>query len=468
MKINFIILFLLFSKSLLSQGLLINSGNLVISNNTHVVLVSNSNWTNNATVNCMAGSTVDFTGNARQSILGTNTTTFHNLTINNSHADGVWVGRDIGVNNTLLMTQGHFNLRDYIVTFSNTATLSNEAETRRVRATSAAGAEGMGIGTIRTTRVNPSGNVAGLGLNYTPAVALGNTLFIRGHERQQGSGSFTGNYSVFRYYELQPATMTTLTINNFNYWGGGGNPELNGHIEANLQMYQRVNYGGPTYWEPEVTIVNTGSDFVSSSTVNNSVGGAVRITLGSTTLPLPVDLISFTGLCKKSYNYLLWQTASEFNNDYFLVEKSLDGEYFSTIAQVFSTGNNNTLKEYALRDDAPFNGVNYYRLHQYDKNGTDSYSSIISLNCFSNATIEDLLPISPSNEFIEVIIQGVAGKKYLLSVTNILGQTILDKEIEMTDNNQTVRLLETGVSPGMYYIVMQSEDRIISKPILLR
>ena len=461
---------MLFSPLLIfSQGVIISAGYMILQPTANVIITSNGNWTNNATVTCNTNSWVRMTGNAIQNIQGTNTTTFSNLEIKTTSS--VFVQRNITVNDNLQLTSGYFDLRGAITTLgSSSGNITGvESETKRIRATTNGGGtnDGFGVGTIRTTRINPTGNVANLGLNFTPGAALGSTLIIRGHERQAGSGSFSGNYSVFRYYELQPTTMSTLTVNNFYYWGGGGNPELNGHVEANLQMFQRINYGGPTYWEPRPSVPNAGADFVSSTTVNNAVGGAIRITLGSTTTPLPIELMSFYGECNNADIELHWQTASEYNNDYFLVEKSPDGENFSGFTQVPSQGNSNIIQDYNIMDYTPFNGTNYYRLHQFDMNGQNSYSDIISMNCTAIRFIEDILPISPSNGSVDVIVQGIPGKSYKIIFTNVLGQKIINKEMVLSDYQQTISIYNSALAMGIYYISLQTEIKNICKPIII-
>lgn len=449
-----------------SQGLIINAGQFRIESG-HVVIAANGNWTNNGTVNCVTGSTVDFVGNALQTIQGTNTTLFSNINVNNT-GGGIVLGRNISTLGNLTITQGSIDLKDYSIDLASSGTLSGETLINRLKGTDGGGVDGLGTGTITAIRTDPTGNVAGLGLNFTPTVALGNTIITRGHLRQPGSGSFTGNSSVFRYYDIQPTIMTALTINNFYYWdNGSGNPELNGHPEANLQMYQRVNYGGPTFWEPRTSTPNTGADFVSSTTVNNAVGGIIKITLGSTKYPLPVELINFKAECDNNVNNISWQTASEYNNDYFLIEKSQDGINFASLTQLNSNGNSSSIQNYNSVDYMPFNGTNFYRLKQYDIDGISSYSEIIMTNCKSDNDNEDILPLSPSNQYIDAIIQGISGKSYQLKLTNVLGQIITNKTMTITDSQQTVRILDYNLAFGIYYLVMQTDTKNISKPIVV-
>ena len=447
-----------------SQGLIISAGQIVVKSGANVVIASNGNWTNNATAVCETGSWVRFTGNARQSILGTSYTTFSNVDVNNSTpGDGVWVGRDIGINGTLQMTTGHLNLWNSITTFGTAATLTGEAETRRVRATTAVLDDGLGTGTIQTTRTSPTGNEAGLGLYFTPGAALGSTVLIRGHERQQGSGNFTGNYSVFRYYRLQPTTMTTLTVNNFYYW----HAELNSHTEANLQMFQRVNNGGPIYWEPRTSTVFPASDYVTSTTVNNSVTGEIiRITLGSTSTPLPVSLLSFSGTCDGNNVQVNWQTVSEINSYYYTIWRSDNGSNYYIIGNVSAAGYSGGLLEYSFNDDNPVSGIAYYRLTQTDNDMTVNMLKDIAVTCKEQNYNEDFT-VFPGSDNIIVGIQGVPGKIYRLKFTNILGQTFYSEQHRSDDQTVTFTIDKSRFAMGMYFVTLDAPDFKKTKQIVI-
>lgn len=82
---------------------------------------------------------------------------------------------------------------------------------------------------------------------------------------------------------------------------------------------------------------------------------------------LSVSLISFSGENLDGRNVLNWITESEENNDYFTLERSIDGNYFEKIGTIKAL-NTGTMYEF---DDVSFkNAVNYYRLSQTDLNGT--------------------------------------------------------------------------------------------------
>lgn len=84
-------------------------------------------------------------------------------------------------------------------------------------------------------------------------------------------------------------------------------------------------------------------------------------------IALPISLISFTGENIDDRNILTWVTGSETNNDYFTLDRSIDGVYFEKIATVKAL---NTGSMYEFADETFENAVNYYRLSQTDFDGT--------------------------------------------------------------------------------------------------
>lgn len=81
---------------------------------------------------------------------------------------------------------------------------------------------------------------------------------------------------------------------------------------------------------------------------------------------LSVSLISFSGENIEGRNVLNWITKSEDNNDYFTIERSIDGVYFENIGTVKAL---NTGTMYEFTDETFQDTINYYRLSQTDFNG---------------------------------------------------------------------------------------------------
>jgi hypothetical protein len=108
---------------------------------------------------------------------------------------------------------------------------------------------------------------------------------------------------------------------------------------------------------------------------------------------LPIELISFTGeiLGGDIHPVVMinWEVASQVNNDYYEVQRSIDVETWNTINTVTGAGNNNTQMSYSILDDNPLHGVSYYRLKQTDYDGQTETFFPVSIIISSEEKIID-------------------------------------------------------------------------------
>jgi hypothetical protein len=121
-----------------------------------------------------------------------------------------------------------------------------------------------------------------------------------------------------------------------------------------VDLYCRVNATGEEWWIDNISLTqNTG---------------------------LPIELISFEGTNIDSYNLLTWSSATEHNNDYYLVERSTDGFNWSVVNNQNGAGNSTSKIDYSFRDFTYEAAINYYRLTQVDIDGQSETFKTISLN----------------------------------------------------------------------------------------
>ena len=95
---------------------------------------------------------------------------------------------------------------------------------------------------------------------------------------------------------------------------------------------------------------------------------------------LPVELLYFEGFGYQHYNSLKWSTASEHNSDYFLLERSVDGEQWDYVGTTKATGNSTQVIDYLYVDNFRFNGFVYYKLIQFDFDANFKTYGPISIN----------------------------------------------------------------------------------------
>lgn len=96
--------------------------------------------------------------------------------------------------------------------------------------------------------------------------------------------------------------------------------------------------------------------------------------------PLPVTLLWFDAKKLPHGVRLAWQTGSESNNDFFTIEKSSDGWFFTEVAEIAGSGTTNAKSSYEWTDHSPLSGLTYYRLRQTDYDGTTEYIGLVSVS----------------------------------------------------------------------------------------
>lgn len=146
--------------------------------------------------------------------------------------------------------------------------------------------------------------------------------------------------------------------------------------------------------------------------------------------PVPIQLISFKGENINNINQINWATATEVNNDFFEIERSVDGILFEKIGTTKGHGNANAINYYKYTDVKPFIGITYYRLKQIDFNGNYSYSNTISI-VYNNDELFSAVP-NPFTDNITISIPAFRFEKfsdYQLLVHDSYGRLIYSQQI---------------------------------------
>lgn len=108
---------------------------------------------------------------------------------------------------------------------------------------------------------------------------------------------------------------------------------------------------------------------------------------------LPIDLWKFNVSQDNDNLLFAWKTACETNNECFILEYSLDGSSYSTIAQLAGAGNSSRINSYStVWESVPYTGMLYFRLKQRDFSGHITYSNVIAYNMICNPCKDDSLP----------------------------------------------------------------------------
>ena len=151
-----------------------------------------------------------------------------------------------------------------------------------------------------------------------------------------------------------------------------------------------------------------------------------------------------------------WTTASEENNDYFVVEYSTDGINWMSAGEVAGQGTTSftTNYDYVHEGAALSGGVLYYRLRQVDFDGTTAYSDIAVVVIDIDTTEYKVFP-NPAPRGGDVTILGDNIQE--VEVYAINGQLM---RVESFASSKGVVLSTYNLSSGHYIIVVNGKEKL--------
>ena len=175
---------------------------------------------------------------------------------------------------------------------------------------------------------------------------------------------------------------------------------------------------------------------------------------------LPVTLEYFTVTKEKEKHILQWKTLNEINNKQFNVQRSNNGNDFSTIATQLAysqTGNTNTIKIYKTEDDMPLKGTNYYRLEQIDNDGKKSYSTIISIkNSITNWATLNIYP-NPVVNHLQLQLHLNNSATVGISINDVYGKQLFQQTTSCQTADNLINIPVQNLPAGNYFIKVYNE-----------
>jgi Ice-binding-like/Secretion system C-terminal sorting domain len=191
-----------------------------------------------------------------------------------------------------------------------------------------------------------------------------------------------------------------------------------------------------------------------------STTGAIAVDGVIATLPvclntLPVTLLSFTATKQNITIDLLWTVDNESSFAAYNVERSADGQHFSTIGTKIPTTMPGS-KNYNWIDNSPHAMLNFYRLKMIDTDGGFKYSRVFRINM--NPTKGILIYPNPTlNQMIWLQMNGQLKGEYTLNLYTAMGIKVMSSKIWHTENDETrTIILDKKLPTGNYFLEITS------------
>ncbi len=515
---NLLIILLLLNLNYSAQGLLNNNAQFVINNSVNVVLNNSNytsqsggiirstgigggtlyvdgNWINNSANSAFFndGVVVDMSG-VNQSIGGTNSSVFDDLKLTGTGTKQLLVNTTVGGQNgsgVLSLGNSPLDLNGNQITISNSSgaaiTYTNgliQSETNlavnpsivRWRVGNTLGMKVVPFGIIlgmtqiplsfqittamtSTTSYCDFSTRATLASNNLPWAGASNVASVTNMFSPVINGDGSTPVVIDRWWDISPSTTIVANV-TFRYRG----------VENTMTgIYSTGNIGAQSWngtgWQNQVG---------SAAAVNAGVGALTAnglsqfcpyiLSASGSGVPLPIELLKQEAKCNNGVTTINWSTASENNNDYFSIDVSTNAFDFLPIAKVYSYGNSSTISSYKYTDTIN-KGTNYYRITQFDKDGSNkSYPIMVNKGCEQPQLIQ--IRYNLDKEPI-VYISSKNSDSYTLTIFDCLGKLILKNVVSVEEGENYFTIKDLNYSNSIYLLTVNNNSYIYNNKLII-
>jgi autotransporter-associated beta strand protein len=462
------------------NDLTITDGKLHTASLTNGITIK-GNWTRTGASSAFdnaANGKVTFNGTSIQTITagsGNTNETFYDLALNNAAGVALGASTDLTVANDLIFTAGKLD----IGTSSNNITIDGAitgAGSSKYINTNYAGAgyvnRSAASNGAYTFPVGDASNYTPITITLNAGAQAGAYLKAKSIDAVHPTASFGANY-LSRYFTLEETGLTSSF--NYDVTYTYTDADVNGS-ESMIYPYKLHTGNGPgagwlgpygsdaAYPYGGYTQDATNNIFTWSGLINFS-----DLTGGGGGTPQPITLLYFNAKANNEQVDLSWSTISEVNNDYFEVQRSVNGKDFESIDKIAGAGNHKGELNYNSFDENPYNGISYYRLKQVDFDGKTSYSTIKMVEINKG---NETLPVSiqlypnPSKDGSSTIVLDRLPENTIVTVTitDMLGKQAAEDYSAVSSNGSIKLTLNTeSFNAGIYLVRIHagSDSKVI-------
>lgn len=266
-------------------------------------------------------------------------------------------------------------------------------------------------------------------------------------------------FPVVNFYSPSMGWQSSVMSKDNNYNGPGWRYYAVEYISCDLaggsiaeptndyRYYYTFEYGNefiPVFYHLNTSGIETGGGATASFEVFNAPD--VNSTDNCGLVALDVELIDFTVNVHDRLVNLNWSTASETNNDYFVIQRTVNGNDFEDMATVNGMGTTFDHTDYQWTDYLPLAGTSFYRLKQVDYDGSIRYSELRSAAINENND-NRIYPV-PANK--SIVVQSSLDR--LIDIVDVQSRTILDQTTIETSSSDKLLIDISQLSTGVYFV----------------
>ncbi len=215
---------------------------------------------------------------------------------------------------------------------------------------------------------------------------------------------------------------------------------------------------------PGTAVGNPSGSITTNSAVTDFSPFALATTSNSN--PLPIELVNFKAKANGKQVDLEWQTASEINNEFFTIERSIDGLNFEIVTIIEGAGNSTALLDYKSVDANPYTGTSFYRLKQTDFDGAFEYSEVRKVEIEVDGVVNIYPnPVQINEKRFIVDVSGFQNGADEIIILDALGKIVYSK----SENLRGQIDIETSIlNSGIYFVRVVVGANLYHKKVVVK
>lgn len=268
-----------------------------------------------------------------------------------------------------------------------------------------------------------------------------------------GTAGFTEVYSGNMTFNGPGVYSYTFNVAGSFAYNGSDNLEVlfenrGGNYYSEEPWFDRTNATPAGVFPGKVWAGSTWANAISGSS-NRQFNLQINNVMGCGPFPLGVTFTKSDLICEGNKVNLSWSVAAEENNDYYTIEKSIDGRNYEKVKTIQGAGTTSNPLDYNVVLDKTRSELTYYRLSQTDFDGTHTVLVTHAAQCSSE---EIKVSPNPFNDFFTIYSNGEINQ---LSLTNALGEKI---KIDKTVYNNRVVVNTNTLRNGVYFLTVKTAN----------
>jgi hypothetical protein len=309
-------------------------------------------------------------------------------------------------------------------------------------------AHDYGCTSVAVTRATGAGTPQAFTSNTAALAIAPKTLQIT-----PTTNNSAGNYQLTMYFT--PAEVTAWQNYTGKSWGTHGCiAKCSGNILSVTPAAPTA--GGTIVYQMNESVSTSGLAYITSSFTT----GFSSFGVGMPASALPLELLDFSGKLENKTAVLSWTTVQEKDVLGFDIERSTDQKSFEKIGFV-DAKNQLAPQTYRFKDVVLRQAIQYYRLKIKDRDGSFTYSKVISIQTGERGSQPDfVIAPNPVQAEMQLIFGTMPDTDFDLRIADMAGRQVYERHFAVSEEKTLVIPTENLVV-GAYLVTLRMPNGLL-------